>query len=183
MLQDIQHVNLKELCITEDNRQKVIYFELEPDFEQELCDICKLFSSFLFRYYWTRTLGCLKGINEESYSPSAIIDLVWKPVHADLKKVMDNLVSGKISVRLVGCIFKDYAGRTTELNSELSLVIRVLGSQQKPSIWLKPTVDKIKLYFTLQDSYVKADSILKIGEMLNLQGNFNLFKEIIQQVR
>ena len=182
--QDIRHGQLRDLCISEDGKIKEIYFKLDPNLEHAICSICDICPSFLFQFYWKKHFSHLEDtlLHQGIVSPSQVIESVWGPVQDALKEIVDNLISGKISLRHVAFIFKDYAGRSDLLYKEMSLVSQIIGSQQNPETWIKNTVEKINLFFSLQEHCNKATCILRIGETLNLQGDFSLFRDIAQQV-
>ena len=179
--ENVQLKRMNDLYITEDGHRKEVHFSLSSMVEEALAKIHKLSESRLFRIFWEKQFHTL-GAEEKALSMADIVELIWNSTEDELRNLIETLVSEEITLRQVEITFKDYKGKYGLLEDELGLLNRTLNEDMEIS-WIRQVVEKIRQFFSLKDCQNNAKSILDIGKILNLKGDFSVFEAIVNQVR
>ena len=178
---DINDLKMKDLCIFQDGHPKEIFFGLDQELERDISTIRKMSEISIFRSCWNSTLFYIES-GKDIFLLNDVIDSIWKPVHEDLACLLEHLFSEEISLDRVDKIFKDYRDSTKGLHYELCQLDYLINGAEENNAWIDRVVRRIHYFFDLQKCQINAECVLEIKAMLQLQGDFSAFEDIIRQV-
>lgn len=161
---------------------EVTYFGLSHGAKIMVSALSKLSDSALLRQFW-KEKGEELGTTEGRLTVDDVEQFVWTPSYEHLLSLKDRFLDGSISFEEVDKILAVFAGDDEGLVREICLII----SQTPPQIGdarasIDHQIEKINQYRNLQNCTDAAESMLVFKNCFGLQGDFQLVKDLKNQV-
>ena len=178
---------LSKLCCREKGVLKDLWFNLPEPVQNELERMCFAFSSSIFCKMWKQSV--LKDGENREIEMAGIVECLFQPALSKTITVLKSLFDQSITLRKLTKVFEDFKAEKTpeRILKELRILIPLSFkddssmSEYKDKA-IKSTAKKIYNFFKLQANQRKATNIIKLAENLKLEGNFDIFEEIENQV-
>ena len=182
MLQkDWSHLPLSQLCCKENGNLKDLMFNLPDIVHSQLEKMCLAFKSRIFCKMWKRYASRASSICIEE-----IIDYLFEPVVTKICTTMKSLLEQSITLKKADKFFDEFKADNSPENiqKELKILSMISGNEmfKEKCEDFNEVASKISNFFKLQRNRKKATNIIKLGNSLKLRGNFEVFREIENEV-